>query len=376
MSVALAVRGRRASSSSPSDVGRQLDHLDRARRDRPGVSPSPRPPRRGTAAAAASSSASRAAQRAVGVAPRRRASRRRARRSATRRPRARARRRSTTASHSRVRGTPWMPVSPQPGGVVGRRRRVEPALAREPLVQRLAPEEPPLTRLDQAVVAVAAPVDDVDLIRLELRKTKKSWPISSSCEHGLLGAHRLQRELLRLHDQRLVLRRAEPSAGVPFERPCRSCSWRAALLAGSASPGVRACRRAGRSTPSCRSTPPGRAAPAPSSRRSPRRRGCRRSTGSSRPPARARRCVGSRELPVELRRASPRRSPDRVADLDVLALDLQAASRPPSSGRSGPIASNLTAAGRVAREGHHLDPRRAGARGAPTRPRDAVAPVV
>ena len=48
----------------------------------------------------------------------------------------------TTASHSRARGTPWIPVSIQPGGPgSGERVGSEAALAGKPLVERFAPPE-------------------------------------------------------------------------------------------------------------------------------------------------------------------------------------------------------------------------------------------
>ena len=55
-------------------------------------------------------------------------------------------------------------------------------------------------RLDQAVVAVAAAVDDVHLAGLRVLEHEEVVADELELEARLLGRHRLQRELLRLHD--------------------------------------------------------------------------------------------------------------------------------------------------------------------------------
>ena len=187
-------------------------------------------------------------------------------------------------------------------------------------------------RLDQPVVAVATAIDDVDLARLRrCRKTKKSWPISSSwstASSGLIGS--IANCFVLTISGSLLVGTTGHRRRAQAVRACGARARAAAASPGSAPPAARACRRAGRSRRACRSTPPARAAPALSSRSSPRRRGCRRSRGSSRPRARARpRRVG--ELPLELAQLLLGVAANRVADLDVLALHLKLASVPPST---------------------------------------------
>src|SRR5207247_9305255 len=75
-------------------------------------------------------------------------------------------------------------------------------------------------RLDEAVVAVATPVDDVHFAGLGVLEDEEVVPDELELEHRLLRAHRLHRELLRLDDLglgSLVARRlrAEVRAVVP-----------------------------------------------------------------------------------------------------------------------------------------------------------------
>src|SRR2546426_175076 len=97
--------------------------------------------------------------------------------------------RAPTAHVDSVRRTPFARYACLPG---------------QPLVQRLAPaaEEDHLgAGLDQAVVALAAPVDDVHLARIRVPEDEEVVADQLELEHGLLGAHRLHRELLRLADR-------------------------------------------------------------------------------------------------------------------------------------------------------------------------------
>src|SRR5947207_2627314 len=59
--------------------------------------------------------------------------------------------------------------------------------------------------LDQAVAAVAAAVDDVDLPRLIVAEDEEVVSDQLELQHRLLGAHRLDGELLRLDDLRACL---------------------------------------------------------------------------------------------------------------------------------------------------------------------------
>src|SRR5262245_11235792 len=80
------------------------------------------------------------------------------------------------------------------------RHRWSVALARpEPagLVERLQ------LRLDDAVVAVAAPVADVDVARVGVLEDEEVMADELQLQDSLLGTHRLHVELLRLDDQRL-----------------------------------------------------------------------------------------------------------------------------------------------------------------------------
>src|SRR5260221_9472348 len=99
--------------------------------------------------------------------------------------------------------------------------------------------------------------------------------------------------------------------------------------------------------------PPSPAAPGPSSRSSPRRRGCRRSTGSSRPPAPARPWSGRRAA-VRAGRASPRRRSGSRR------LPRRSCPSPASASRSPfrpvPPIYSISASNR-AREGDDVDPR-------------------
>src|SRR5439155_2639030 len=87
------------------------------------------------------------------------------------------------------------------------RRLLESRLANQLLVERLAtPPEPHLRLwLDEAVVAVTAPIDDVDLARLGVLEDEEVVADQLELEHGLLRTHRLDGELLRLDDHRLGL---------------------------------------------------------------------------------------------------------------------------------------------------------------------------
>src|ERR671925_818099 len=64
-----------------------------------------------------------------------------------------------------------------------------------------------LLRLDEAVRAVAAPVDDVDVVGIRVAEDEEVVPDELELEHRLLGRHRLDRELLRLDEARLARRR-------------------------------------------------------------------------------------------------------------------------------------------------------------------------
>src|SRR5262245_15111855 len=66
--------------------------------------------------------------------------------------------------------------------------------------------------LDQPVVPVPPPVDDVDDLRLGVAEDEEVVAHELELEHGLLGGHRRDGELLGLVDPRLVLGR--------LERPC------------------------------------------------------------------------------------------------------------------------------------------------------------
>src|SRR2546429_1849867 len=87
------------------------------------------------------------------------------------------------------------------------RRLLEFRLANQLLVERLAtPPEPHLRLwLDEAVAAVTAPVDDVDLARLGVLEDEEVVADQLELEHGLVRTHRLDGELLRLDDHRLAL---------------------------------------------------------------------------------------------------------------------------------------------------------------------------
>src|SRR2546423_7848318 len=87
------------------------------------------------------------------------------------------------------------------------RRLLEPRLANQLLVERLAtPPEPHLRLwLDEAVAAVTAAIDDIDLARLGVLEDEEVVADQLELEHGLLRAHRLDGELLRLDDDGLRL---------------------------------------------------------------------------------------------------------------------------------------------------------------------------
>src|SRR2546423_10249380 len=89
----------------------------------------------------------------------------------------------------------------------GDRGLLESGLANQLLVERLAtPPEPHLRLwLDEAVAAVTAPVDDVDLARLGVLEDEEVVADQLELEHGLLRAHGLHGELLRLDDDGLRL---------------------------------------------------------------------------------------------------------------------------------------------------------------------------
>src|SRR5438552_3296896 len=59
-----------------------------------------------------------------------------------------------------------------------------------------------LLRLDQAVAALAAAVDDVDLVRVGVAEHEEVVADQFELEHGFLGVHRLDCKLLRLDDLR------------------------------------------------------------------------------------------------------------------------------------------------------------------------------
>src|SRR5947207_6847940 len=60
-----------------------------------------------------------------------------------------------------------------------------------------------LLRLDQPVAALTAAIDDVHLVGVGVSEDEEVVPDQLELEHGLLGGHRLDRELLRPDDLRL-----------------------------------------------------------------------------------------------------------------------------------------------------------------------------
>ena len=110
------------------------------------------------------------------------------------------------------------------------------AFPRELLVQRLLP--PPerahrwlLLGLDVPVPAVAAPVHDLGLPRRFVPEDEEVVPDELELERCLLGRHRLQVELLRFHDHLLELLRREPR--LRRGMPVRATSGLAAAPLGS-----------------------------------------------------------------------------------------------------------------------------------------------
>ena len=98
--------------------------------------------------------------------------------------------------------TPWMPTSIQPGGPASGSGSscIPPSSASCSCSGLLPPEEAHYERLDQAEPAAAAAVDDVDLVRVLVPEDEEVVADELQLDHGLLRAHRLHRELLRLHD--------------------------------------------------------------------------------------------------------------------------------------------------------------------------------
>src|SRR5436190_5136498 len=114
---------------------------------------------------------------------------------------------ATTVSHCFCRGTPWTPVSIQPGGAgswSGSSVR-PPSSASRSWSGLLRRKSPKLRRFDQAVPAVVAAVHDVDLVRLLVAEDEEVVADELELVDRLLRAHRVQRELLRLHDHRPAL---------------------------------------------------------------------------------------------------------------------------------------------------------------------------
>src|SRR4029453_15890156 len=64
---------------------------------------------------------------------------------------------------------------------------------------------PPLRGLDQPVIPVAPPVDDVDGLSLGVTEDEEVVADELELEHGFLGRHRRDGELVRLDDRRRAL---------------------------------------------------------------------------------------------------------------------------------------------------------------------------
>ena len=169
---------------------------------------------------------------------------------------------TAVASHSRMRGMPWMPGPPQRGVVstgAGSSTRISASRASRRCSGSLRKKRT-TTRLDQAVVAVVSAVEDVDLARFEVAEDEEVVADQLELEDRLLGRHRVERELLLLHDHGVLLGRSGWLVGAVAAHAARA---RGAPSAGSAPPVARACRRAGRSRRACPATPRGPAGSGP-----------------------------------------------------------------------------------------------------------------
>ena len=227
--------GRSASSSSPSDSG-ELEHLDPARGHRPdlavaadGLGAVGRPRAR-------RSSASASGARSLALVVDRSASRPGARRTRTSSPSTPAPRPSRPRPTRAGARTPWIARdAPAPavrrdrlGNPLGRRSSVRPR------ARAAGAALSPAGRVPTSSAAARsgrsrrpAAVDDVHVARFGVAEDEEVVADELELEHGLLGAHRLDRELLRLDDLRLRPPRgcaSTASGGTPSRRG----SWRCA----------------------------------------------------------------------------------------------------------------------------------------------------
>ena len=159
------------------------------------------------------------------------------RRTSPRSPRASGASATAVASHSRIRGMPWMPRPAPARSRVDRRRLARPgsppraraagatAPSGRSALRRLDRGRLTGGRLDQAVVAVATAVDDVDLARVSgcgrRRSRGRSARAGRSPPPALIG---LSDELLRLHDHR---RPPRPRDGMSDRHEHVRCAVRA-----------------------------------------------------------------------------------------------------------------------------------------------------